>query len=245
MDKEEDLSEKSPDEIRRKIEETRADLAERLETLEHEVTDTVSGAANAVVDTVHTVKNTVDGTVRALGQKVDGTVDSVKQTLNLRRQVERHPWSMVSGSIALGYLAGSVLPTTMRLTQAAISRRHVSTRSYFEPELALPEVDHYRETDRFLDNEPEEVATESRESSVWTNLAQQFAPEIAQVRQVAIGGLVGLLAEQVKKSLPDNLSVQVGGIIDSVTGKLAGKTAPGPAFAGSEGRRATQPNGVR
>jgi hypothetical protein len=147
---------------------------------------------------------------------------------------------MVGGSIALGYLAASVLPSTMRLTRAAIGRTDVSTSDYREPEIDLPEVE--RQEDRFLESPRDEAIFEPSESSVWTNLAQQFAPEIAQVKQVAIAALIGLLADQVKKSLPDNLSAQVGTILDSVTSKLAGQ--PRPAFARSGGRRSTQPNGV-
>jgi ElaB/YqjD/DUF883 family membrane-anchored ribosome-binding protein len=246
MDKEPDLSNESPDEIRHRIEETRSDLTEKLETLEHEVKDTVRGATNAVVDTVQTVRNTVEGTVEAVKQKVEGTVNSVTQTLDLRRLVERHPWSMVGGSIALGYLAGSMLPRPLRLTRTAIGGEYLSSTGYPEPEIASPGVERCREEDRFLGEGRDEAPIERRESSSWTtNLAQQFAPEIAQVKHLAIAAVLGLLAEQVKKSLPDNLSAQVGTILDSVTSKLAGDPVPGPAFAGSERRRSTQPNGVR
>jgi ElaB/YqjD/DUF883 family membrane-anchored ribosome-binding protein len=245
MDKEPDLSDQSPDEIRQKIEETRSTLTEKLETLEHEVKDTVRGATNAVVDTVQTVRDTVEGTVDAVKQKVEGTVNSVRQTLDLRRQVERHPWAMVGGSIALGYVAGSVLPRPLRPTRTAIGGGDLSSGGYPEPGIASSAVERYREEDRFLGEGRDEPPIEPRESSSWTNLAQQFAPEIAQVKQLAIGAVLGLLADQVKKSLPDNLSAQVGTILDSVTSKLAGEPVPGPAFAHSERRRPTQPNGVR
>jgi ElaB/YqjD/DUF883 family membrane-anchored ribosome-binding protein len=245
MDKEPDLSNESPGEIRERIEETRSDLTEKLETLEPEVKDTVRGATNAVVDTVQTVRNTVEGTVEAVKQKVEGTVNSVTQTLDLRRQVERHPWSMVGGSIALGYLAGSMLPRP-RLTPTAMGGEYLSSTGYPEPKIASPEVERCRDEGRFLGEGRDGAPIERRESSSWTtNLAQQFAPEIAQVKQLAIAAVLGLLAEQVKKSLPDNLSAQVGTILDSVTSKLAGDPVPGPAFAGSERRRSTQPNGVR
>ena len=150
MDKEPDLSNESPDEIRHRIEETRSELTEKLETLEHEVKDTVRGATNAVVDTVQTVRNTVEGTVEAVKQKVEGTVDSVRQTLDLRRQVERHPWSMVGGSIALGYLAGSVLPRALRQTRTALGGGDLSSSGYPEPGMASPEVERYREARRRL-----------------------------------------------------------------------------------------------
>jgi ElaB/YqjD/DUF883 family membrane-anchored ribosome-binding protein len=245
MDKEPDLSNQSSDEIRQRIEQTRADLTEKLETLEHEVKDTVSGATNAVIDTVQTVKNTVEGTVEAVKQKVEGTVESVRQTLDPRRQFERHPWPMVGGSIALGYLAGSVLPSTMRLARTTISGMGISTTDCREPEIASPQAEQSDEVDRFLNEGGGQAPIEPQGPSLWTNLAQRFAPEISEVKRLAIGALFGLLADQVKKSLPDNLSAQMGSILDSVGSKLAGQTAPQPEFARSEVRRSTQPNGVR
>jgi hypothetical protein len=84
-----------PELIRQQMEETRTSLAEKLETLEQKVTTTVQDAASAVTDTVETVK-----------ESVEASVEAVKNTLDLGLQTERHPWGMVGGSIALGFLGG-------------------------------------------------------------------------------------------------------------------------------------------
>ena len=52
----------------------------------------------AVHDTVDTVKGTMQE-----------TVSSVKEAFDLSRQVERHPWTMVGGSFALGVWQGEVM----------------------------------------------------------------------------------------------------------------------------------------
>ena len=69
--------------------------------------DTVADAKCAVVETVETVKQSVDSTVQAAKDTVHDTVDWVKDAVDLRRQVQRHPWGMLAGSVGLHLL----LPT--------------------------------------------------------------------------------------------------------------------------------------
>src|ERR1700681_3970542 len=74
--------------IKHQMEETRTSLTDKLETLENQVVETVQETTTAVADTVENVK------------------EAVQETVNLRHQVERHPWPMLGLSVATGYLAG-------------------------------------------------------------------------------------------------------------------------------------------
>jgi hypothetical protein len=69
------------------MQETRRDLAEKLETLEQQVTDTVATVREAVQDTVGAVRDSFD----------------------LPLQVRRHPWLMVGASMAVGYAGARLL----------------------------------------------------------------------------------------------------------------------------------------
>ena len=73
--------------IHHQMEETRASLSEKLETLENKVVGTVKETTQAVTDTVETVK----------------------ETFNLRHQFDRHPWVMLGGSAAVGMGLGLLL----------------------------------------------------------------------------------------------------------------------------------------
>jgi len=95
--------------IRQQMEETRAALTDKLETLEHQVVDTVQGATTAVQETVATVKDAVQETVETVKGSVQETVETVKETFDLNRQVDRHPWLMFGGAVAVGYLGGRLL----------------------------------------------------------------------------------------------------------------------------------------
>ena len=86
MDKESDLSNQRPEEIRNQIEETRSSLTEKLETLEHEVKETVRGATDAVVGTVQSVRSTVECTVEAVKGSVESTLESVRRTFDVQRR---------------------------------------------------------------------------------------------------------------------------------------------------------------
>jgi ElaB/YqjD/DUF883 family membrane-anchored ribosome-binding protein len=80
------------------MDDTRAALSEKLGTLEQRMVDTVHGAADAVVQTVDNVK-----------AAVHDTVENVKHTFDVRQLVDRHPWAMVGGAIAVGFVASYLL----------------------------------------------------------------------------------------------------------------------------------------
>src|SRR5579859_1541072 len=104
-----------PEITRADLDETRASLSEKLETLEQQVVHSVHGATNAVNETVESVKDAVHDTVA-----------KVRETLDIPLQVKQRPWGMVGGSIALGFLGGYLLrrrgldrPSVSQYSQAA------------------------------------------------------------------------------------------------------------------------------
>jgi ElaB/YqjD/DUF883 family membrane-anchored ribosome-binding protein len=80
--------------IRRKMEQTRDALTDKLETLEQRVTSSVA----AVSDTVASVK-----------EKMHEGVETVKDAVDVPAHVERHPWLMLGGSVLCGYVLGNLL----------------------------------------------------------------------------------------------------------------------------------------
>lgn len=80
--------------IRRRMEQTREALTEKLETLEQRVVDSVT----AVTDTVASVQ-----------EKMHESVESVKDAVDVQAHVDRHPWLMLGGSVVCGYMLGNLL----------------------------------------------------------------------------------------------------------------------------------------
>jgi ElaB/YqjD/DUF883 family membrane-anchored ribosome-binding protein len=225
MDKEPGLAAQDPHTIRKQIEETRSSLAEKLETLEHEVKETVCGASSAVVGTVETVKQTLASTVESVRDTVQGTVESVKQTFDVRVQVEAHPWAMFGGSIVAGFAAGALIPSQDRMARA-MSRRGVApaheiprspSHSYFEP---------IQENTRAW-----AASSPASRGSQWiTQFADRFAPEIDRLKGLAIGSLMGVVRDMVRRNAPEALASELTEVIDNATTKLGGQPIRGSVF---------------
>jgi ElaB/YqjD/DUF883 family membrane-anchored ribosome-binding protein len=89
--------EPKPEEIREQMAETRAALADKLETLHQRMEETVEAAQASV----------------------EQTVDAVKRTFDVKYQVRRRPWVMVGASICAGYTLGVVERSLVRRRAAA------------------------------------------------------------------------------------------------------------------------------
>jgi len=101
--------ENETDVIRQQMLETRTALSEKLEALQEQVLSTVEGTTKSVTDTVQTVQEAVQDTVSTVSETVQGTVETVKDTFDISQHVQKHPWLMVGGAIALGYLGGRLM----------------------------------------------------------------------------------------------------------------------------------------
>ena len=97
------------EENRQRVEETHSSLTDKLETIEYDVRAMMQGANQAMSDTVTSVTEAVLSTARTAQETVHDTVESVQHALDLTRQVKRHPWAMVVGAVAAGYVLGCLI----------------------------------------------------------------------------------------------------------------------------------------
>lgn len=82
------------EQIRQRMAQTRASLSGKLTGLQSSLGGTVAETASTVSHTVDAVSDTVDS--------VKKTVRSVQHALDLPGHVQRHPWLVVGGAVALG-----------------------------------------------------------------------------------------------------------------------------------------------
>jgi hypothetical protein len=189
-----------PEVIRRQMAETRASLAEKLDTLERQVVRTVEGATSAVTDTVETVK-----------ESVQSGVQTVRETLDVRRQVDEHPWAMVGLCVGLGYVGG-LLHNRLAASEALSAGRSFEPAARPWPETAAPAV--ARAPSRgWIDQ-----------------LAETFAPEIQKMKGLAIGTALGAVRDLVDQSAPQHMRAQLHTMMDNMTTKLGGEPIPGPVL---------------
>jgi len=100
--------------IRTEMEATRDSLAAKIGELESQVRDTVTGAGEAVAAT----KEGVMDVVSSVSDTVTSVKESIKETFNISKQVEDHPWGSFGVAIAAGaagaFLLGSSKPVSTR-----------------------------------------------------------------------------------------------------------------------------------
>ena len=101
--------------IREQMHETRASLFGKLESLEHHVSQTVQSTGAAVNATVGAVQETVETVTEA----VQDAVRSASNAVDVPRQIDRHPWLALGGSVALGFLAAELLHRSKKRSKTA------------------------------------------------------------------------------------------------------------------------------
>jgi len=226
-----------PEVIRQQMEETRADLAAKLETLEQHVVDTVTGTTSAVSETVENVKEAVQETVEAVKGSVQSGVESVKDAFDLSAQVDRHPWFFMAGSLALGFWGGLFMQQPHRRSRT--SGR--SAADYYSPRTAMgsPRASALGENlagdgarQPFAGTSP----TETR-PGLLGSLTSEFSEEFKKLKSIAVGTGFGLVRDLLSQSLPESLKPRISEIVDNVTTKLGGEVVQGPIWQGE----ATQP----
>jgi len=188
--------------IRTEMEQTRSNLADKLEALESEFRGAVEGTTSAVANTVETVQETVEN----VKESVQETVASVKETLNVRKQVERHPWAMFGGAMLVGCFAGSLLGR-----RSSRKRTETTTVPEGRKEVAPPVGNG---NGRSRKAPPEEEG------------ALQSA--LKTIKGLAIGTLMGVLRDVLVEAAPTSLTSDLANAVDDMTTKLGGTLRPRP-----------------
>jgi len=226
-----------PEVIRHQMEETRQSLQDKLEVLEQQVLstvqegrqtveavrETVESVKDTVQETVETVKETVQGTVSSVKDTMQETVESVKETFNLERQVREHPWTMVAGATAVGFLGGKLLLQMIPQRHAMVMP---SGRAYGIPAAPPQAETAFRER-------PNGAAPAQRvpeKPSLLSKIASHYSDEIDKVKALAISTLGSVAREYVIRSAAPPLAERINDVVDRVTTKLGGQPMKEPIF---------------
>lgn len=102
------MSEQREEVADRRVQQARAQLADRLEALEHRITGTVDCVTGAVRETTKSVKQTVSRVADDVGQFYQHSVEGVKHMIDIRQHVRDYPCQSVGLAAFAGFLAGSL-----------------------------------------------------------------------------------------------------------------------------------------
>ncbi len=174
--------------IRRRMEQRREALTEKLENLEQKV----AGSVSAVTQTVADVQ-----------EKVHEGVESVKDAVDVKAHVERHPWLMLGGSVLGGYILGALLLG---------DQRKAPERKFSLTPTPTPE--------KVENGSPRE------EPAAGANWLHGFEPEIRHLKGLALGVTLGTVREMLTTEVPPHMAEHLREIIDAVTKKAGGEPLP-------------------
>jgi len=228
--------------IKQQMGQTRTSLSQKMEMLENKVLGTVDNTASTVSNTVQMVGSTVRDTVQNLsstvcdtanhlGATVSGTshdvrltlhdtVGSVRDALDVSRQMHEHPWIMLGGSVFVGYVGGRLLDS--------LERGHLPSLPSLPaaPEQLLPHGSEVRER---VESVP---APRRSGSSFLRALLDTFSPELDKVKRMALGTAMGLVRDKISEAVPPPMRENFTELMDRVTQKLGGEAPPPGAMFG-------------
>jgi ElaB/YqjD/DUF883 family membrane-anchored ribosome-binding protein len=209
--------ENEPEVIRQQMNETRASLAEKLETLEQQVVGTVQGATASVTETVENMRDAVKDTVASVQGSVRETVETVKDTFDLSQAVYRHPWIAVGCSAAAGYFIGSLLRRDSARPQPSLSYARSRSNGLMRARRADSEAPHFSASSANGDSRPNWLA----------KLVETLGDETKHLRELAIASALGAARDFLIRQVPPNVAPRLAEIVDSAAAKLGGQPIRG------------------
>jgi ElaB/YqjD/DUF883 family membrane-anchored ribosome-binding protein len=214
--------------ILQQMEETKGDMADKLESLEQQVMQTVHDATEAV----ETVKDAVQNTVASVKESMEDTVTAVKDVFDLPAHVDRHPWAMMAGGVAVGYLASYLLHRggTGREPSATVAPVRPTNSARASPAPNGAAESRWPQTATAAGQLP--AADLEPTSSSWTgSLGSSFGTELSKLKGLAIGTMMGLARDLISEGAPRELGAQIREVMDGMTVKLGGQPIRGPVLA--------------
>jgi hypothetical protein len=218
--------EKEQEIIKEQMEETRSALTEKIGILEQQVVDTVQEAKDGVKETVTVLKDAVQDTVQTVKDTVGETVDNVKETFDLSIQMQRRPWVVMGGAIALGFAGGYLCCPPNEIPRAAKRQRPHRERT----------------GNGSHKSEPLQAKSPEPAAGMLGHLGDALHDQIDQLKGLAIGTLAAVVRDLVTTTLPDVLKGSVADTFNEMTVKLGGqpireRIIPEPSCAGAGDER--------
>ena len=173
----------TPELIQEQMKETKSQLSEKLESLEQQlqVTEAVQTTRSAVAATAEAVQ--------ATAETVTGAMQSVSHAFDVRRQIEQHPWMVLGGAAALGYLAHELLTRTELQTSQSLE---ATTLGEFPPQNGhAPEHQ----------APPINVAATAAATRAYNETLMLSSP-LLQLKSLAVSTLIGIARESASVAIP-------------------------------------------
>jgi hypothetical protein len=162
----------------------------------------------------------VTDTVDSVKEAVRDTVDSVKDTLDVRHQVERHPWAMFLGAALVGYVGAQLL-------DRVLAPRPPTPAPPPVPDAASP-VSHNGHSPT-----ANGAVLPAATRTLWDVVSDEYSEELAKVKGLAVSTAGGVLREMLTSSVSPQLAEHIKELVNGVTVKLGGHPLEGAFWSAS------------
>lgn len=202
------MDDRESEELKCQIEQTRCNLADKLETLEERV---VEPATAAMTDSVTKVKEAVENTAEAM----QSTMTKVTETFDLATHVRNYPWRMIGAGVATGFVLGQFIKPGQSHATAARS-----------PSTSLPS-----NSEAFRSNGRDHSQGDARASK------EAASPQQRSDSKTSLEGWTKF-ATEIQGALIQSLAPVVQGLLGAVLAEFFRQPQAAPASAGDEARSA-------
>jgi len=217
--------------------ERRAALTDKLDQLEQQVEGTFSDAKERVNDVIDTVTDTVDSVQRTYHD----AKENMSNAVNIRRHVVRHPWAMIAGAAAVGYVGTAYLRDRPNGNGSHPANGGALTDRYngFMSVLADPEIGPVRIVEKAvpikektpapapLETQLDVETVKDAREKMGIRMGEMFHDEIQLLKGLALGTLFGIVRDLAMKSAPAAINQPLEDAINQFTLKLGGKPIRG------------------
>jgi ElaB/YqjD/DUF883 family membrane-anchored ribosome-binding protein len=190
-------------------------VRDTMENVTGSVGGAVEGVKESFSDAADSVRDTFAGAAQSVKETFRNVSESVRDTFDLPKQVDHHPWLMMGGAVAVGFVAGKLLDYGPETMEAVHTAAHTGGR------LAQSAASLAAATASAAN------ATASASGGWMAALEKMFGPEVNKVKEMAIGALGGIIRDVAVQAAPEPMARQVRELIDSFTSKLGGKPVEG------------------
>ena len=174
----------TPELLQEQMKETKSQLSDKLESLEQQfhVSDTVQTTRSAVAATAEAVQ--------ATAATVTGAMQSVSDAFDVRRQISQHPWIVLGGAAALGYVAHQLLAEAQRKSVPPFDE----TSTLGEFPAVNGHVSEYQQP-------PVNVAATAAATRAYNESLLMSSP-LLQLKSLAVNTLIGIARESAAMAVP-------------------------------------------
>jgi hypothetical protein len=185
-----------------------------------------------VGNTVESVKHAVEETVNQVKASVQDGVHAVGEALSIAHHVEKHPWPMMAGAVAVGFAGGYMLFARSENQRAEDKFRRLASSQGRPPEQQYGAFDSggSRPQSMPLQNMPaptrrasQSTMGDMRQSSHSNAFMEWLRPASQQVQSLAIGATLAIVRDMISQAVPKPLEAQVHELADGLTSALGGQ----------------------